>query len=506
MSTQPSQLAGPPTASPWWFGVRPAALVLLAAFSFVYAPVVGHGFIKDDFGWIASSRAPSMHYLLALLTTAPTGFFRPMVSLSFSASYVVCGVSPFCYGLSNMLLALGCAGGIFALARALDLPRGGALAASAIWAFNWHGINMSVQWISGRTALVLVLFASGAAAAFLKGRHWLAAALCLGAMFSKEEGVLLPAILVAAAIAASWYGEGRRPESSPSPSGPDCPPVPREPWPQPRAPSPQPLGTLIRFIVGAAIAEGIYFYLRSGSGALTPATAPSFYRFAFTPGLIASNTLQYFDRTATFALVVALAWMLITRSAVPLTWRSRRVLIFAALWWAGTLAITVLLPVRSSLYACLPSVAAALVVAVLLTESFALVPIRSAHRAVAAGLLLPFILSPIYYSRARRLRLEAELSTATLAALQRVASEVGHGASVRLFDNRAERPSLANPFGALIQQAADLMVHPPISVWIEPPPDDAVVAGLKRPSKIDVDLSLQNGQIVPGRAATVLDR
>ena len=184
--------------------------MLLAAFSFVYVPVVGHGFIKDDFGWIASSRATSLPDLLTLLPSAPTGFFRPMVSLSFSASHAVCGLSPFCYGMSNMLLALGCAGGIFALARALDLPRGGALAASAIWAFNWHGINMSLQWISGRTALVLVLFASGAAAAFLKGRHWLAAALCLGAMFSKEEGVLLPAILVAAAIGRVGTGEGGR--------------------------------------------------------------------------------------------------------------------------------------------------------------------------------------------------------------------------------------------------------------------------------------------------------
>ena len=37
-------------APPWWHGVWPAALLLLAAFIFVNGPIVGHGFIKDDFG------------------------------------------------------------------------------------------------------------------------------------------------------------------------------------------------------------------------------------------------------------------------------------------------------------------------------------------------------------------------------------------------------------------------------------------------------------------------
>ena len=375
-----------------------------------------------------------------------------------------------------MVLALGCAGGIYTLARALDLPRGGALAASAIWAFNWHGISMSLQWISGRTALVLVLFATAAAAAFLRGRYWLASLLCLGAMLSKEEGVLLPAIFIAVAFAITPSG-GRPPTRA-----------------------------LTQLVAGAVIAEGVYFYLRSGSGAFVPATAPSFYRFTFSPALIASNTLHYVDRTATFAVVVALIWLWLTRSRFAMTLRSRRVIVFASLWWAGTLAITVWLPVRSSLYACLPSVGVALIVAVLLTEAFGSASMQAARRAVAAGLLLPFVLSPIYYLRALPALLEAELSTTTLDALQQVATQVGPGTSVRLFDNRAERPSLMHPFGTSIQEAADLMVSPSILVWIEPPPDDAVAAGLRPPSHVDVELRLQNGRIVPGARTPVLDK
>jgi hypothetical protein len=50
------------------------------------------------------------------------------------------------------------------------------------------------------------------------------------------------------------------------------------------------------------------------------------------------------------------------------------------------------------------------------------------------------------------------------------------------------------------------MIAPHISVWIEPPPDDALLAGLKPPSHVDVDLSLQNGTIVPGARTTVSER
>jgi hypothetical protein len=102
--------------------------------------------------------------------------------------------------------------------------------------------------------------------------------------------------------------------------------------------------------------------------------------------------------------------------------------------------------------------------------------------------------------------MEAELSTATLRALQQVATRLGAGTSVRLFDNRAERPSLTHPFGASIQLAADLTISPRIAVWIEPPPDDAVIAGLRPPAHVDIDLSLQNGRIVQGTSPTRLAR
>src|SRR4051794_8786218 len=54
-------------------------LVLFAAACAIYLPDVGHGFVKDDFGWIRDSRLSSWAEIGGLFG-APSGFFRPAVS------------------------------------------------------------------------------------------------------------------------------------------------------------------------------------------------------------------------------------------------------------------------------------------------------------------------------------------------------------------------------------------------------------------------------------------
>jgi hypothetical protein len=147
----------------------------------------------------------------------------------------------------------------------------------------------------------------------------------------------------------------------------------------------------------------------------------------------------------------------------------------------------------------LPSVGIALVVAAAVAESFAAVSPHSARRAVLAGLMLAFLCLPIYAARNRGLRTEAELSTATLKALQRVASARGPGTVVRLRDNRAEDPSLIHPFGTFIQDAANLVVSPRIVVSIDPPPGGAPSAAPSAPLHVDAELELRNGKIVQTR-------
>jgi hypothetical protein len=440
------------------------ACLLLSAFSIVYLPAAGHGFVKDDFGWIARSRIDSPREALNLLR-APSGFFRPVVSLSFGMNRWLCGLQPRCYGLTNVLLAIGCAGAIFLLARALSLPAGAALLASALWMFNWHGINMSVLWISGRTALMVVLLAALAATAFVRRWPWTAALLSFAAMLSKEEAVLLPPILIAWSVAEAAAKRRWRPGS--------C---------------------VVQFAVGSAALTVLYFVLRGQSGAFTLSTAPGFYQPSFTLARIVSNGPAYLDRSATFAVAVLLAWLAIVRprrnEVRPLNWSILR---FGALWFVGALAITVFLPVRSSLYACLPSVGVVLMVAAVVAGTSPSISTHLQRRAIFAGLALPLLLWPVYYSRNRNSVREADLSAQTIGALQRIASDHGEGAAVLLQDDRSRKPSLDNSFGTLVQDAADLMVTPPIKVWIDPPPVDAALAGLGPPSHINVVLTLRNG-------------
>ena len=168
--------------------------VLFGAFALVYPPDVGHGLLKDDFGWIAQSSVRSWQDAVSLFRTAPTTFFRPAVSLSFAINRPVCALDSRCYGITNFCLAIACAIGVALLARAVSIRAGAALFSAAVWIFNWHGINMAVLWISGRTALMLTLFATFGVAALIARRSVLGVALLSCAIFSKEEGVLLPVI------------------------------------------------------------------------------------------------------------------------------------------------------------------------------------------------------------------------------------------------------------------------------------------------------------------------
>src|SRR5688572_13357610 len=159
----------------------------------VYLPAAGHGFISDDFGWILHNRirAPADVWRIA---TSDNGFFRPVVALSFGANELLFGLNARAFGLTNVALAGLCGAALYALCRALAMPRGAAVFASALWLLNLQGINMSILWISGRTALLATAAAAGCAAALLRGRATAAALLLALAVFSREDAALLPLV------------------------------------------------------------------------------------------------------------------------------------------------------------------------------------------------------------------------------------------------------------------------------------------------------------------------
>ena len=170
--------------------------LLLLALLVIYLPDIGHGFIKDDFVWIEQNQARGLTDLLAPFTDAPD-FYRPLVALSFAADWWLFGAEPFGYGLTNLAFLLAGAAVLWSFATTLGLSRGAALACSALWTLNFHGIDMALLWISGRTSLLATLFSLLAARAFVRGAGPWAAGWALLAMLSKEEAVLLPFVLLA---------------------------------------------------------------------------------------------------------------------------------------------------------------------------------------------------------------------------------------------------------------------------------------------------------------------
>ena len=445
-----------------------AVLLLVLAVCAIYLPDVGHGFIRDDAGWVGYNDLSSWAHARELLQ-ARAGLFRPAATLSFALERRVCGIDPLCYGITNFILLMVCTAGVVMLARALSLSTGAAIVAGALWVLNWHGISSAVLWISGRTALMLVMCAAFSAAAFMRGRWLLAALLAAGAMFSKEEGVLIPAALLGWAIVEAWT-ESR------------------------------PLLTArnIGFAIASCVAGAVYYIARLHSGALTASSAPAFYRLDFSIARLLSNGPQYLDRSLTFAVSVLLLFYVVYRPPVgELVRRHRRLLWFAVVWWVFGFAITMFIPVRSSLYACAPSIGISIAAAAMLHDAWSLLRPPQQMRAIQAGLVLPFLLWPVYHLRNKDLVDATDVSARTITALRRVAHDHGANTIVVLKDDRSHRASIDTALGTGLQEAADLLVTPPLKVWMDPPPADAELGGIgAAPAHSDVTLRLTGGQLV----------
>jgi len=428
-----------------------AAAAMAGAFLVVYLPDIGHGFISDDFRWIVEGRSDSIGDLIALFGTN-TGFYRPIVSWSFAADHAAWGSNPFGYGLTNLTLCMAAAAALFMLARRVRLPSSAALITVGVWLFNFHAVNMAVLWLSGRTALLVSLFSLGTAHAMLAGRSLLAGALALLAMLSKEEAVALPALFSVYTVLTERRVRG-----------------------------------LVRTLpLWAAL--GVYLGLRLQSGAFWATDAPSFYRFSFAPALIGRNILEYADRAGTVAAIVIVALVALTRLRLrDVTDGEKRVLLFAALWVTAMYALTLFLPVRSSLYALLPSVGTALAAGVVATAAARRSP--RAFRYAAIGLLAALLaLAPVYRSRNVRWVELAELSERTMTTISQDATgrTAGH---VVIVDAPGERFNLQSAFGALFPEAMRLQVGEGWTGEVVSTPSEAGRAG-------DLSYRLSNGGLV----------
>ena len=403
--------------------VRPAGLTVLAAawalfVLAVYCPDVGRGFVKDDFTWIRAAKR-AIAQPSDLIVPREPGFYRPLVTVSFALDYASHRWQPRGYGWTNVALYVACTAAVGILASAIGLSEYAAVMAAFLWAVNPHGINMAVLWLSGRTALCLTLFSVLAASAFARRRFgWGAVAIAL-ALASKEEAVVLPLVL----LAWTWMLDDRHR-------------IPR------------------RAAIAASVPVAVYGVLRTMTPAFTPATAPSFYRFTTDPIVLLRNVAAYLDRSTTLVVAATLVVFAIGSRSFESDTALKKVIGLSAAWWAGMLAITVWLPVRSSLYAVCPSVASALIGASLIEQVRRRTSDtrRSVIEPVLAATLVLAI--PIYQIRNDRWVEGARVSQRTLAAIRSNAGELPTRGTIVLADERGATVSnFRNAFGDLTSEA-----------------------------------------------------
>jgi hypothetical protein len=189
---------------------------LSVAFLAFAASVAGlfNGFTYDDRYVI--QRNPAMHELARWWHVFGQSYwpkewgsdgYRPLTILAFQIEHAIGGGAPLAFHAANILLYCAASVLVFAMARRI-LPFQAAWLAAALFAV--HPVHVeAVAGVVGQSELLVAVFLFAATALYLRDRQrgplrpstaWWILLLYAGACFSKEHGIVLPAILVAAEL------------------------------------------------------------------------------------------------------------------------------------------------------------------------------------------------------------------------------------------------------------------------------------------------------------------
>jgi hypothetical protein len=259
-------------------------------------------------------------------------------------------------------------------------------------------------------------------------------------------------------------------------------------------------GSKARAIAALFIPLAAYLIVRARSAAFGPLSAPSFYQFTVAPGIVVRNAFEYVDRAATASLAVVAVAAIVLRVR-PSVDRVRGPLLLACgCWFAGGYALTLFLPVRSSLYAVFPSAGAAMACAALVESMSARSMAAGRHRSwtlLAVTLASATLaLVPVYSARNDRWVEPARLSQRTLQMLVPRLRTMSTEGAIVLADEPAVEPTFTQAFGVFARDALRLETGRPFDAWIDPPPPDWQLAGIQPPANVLARFELHHGAIV----------
>ena len=283
--------------------------------------------------WVGANHVTSWSDVRALLVRTD-GFYRPVVAATFALDRAVYGVAPFGFGVTNLILLLlgACrarVSGDHARSSRHDCGRRRRRVGAQL-SRGEHGgavVERSNRAVCRDRRVARRRCSSSAASRSLRA--------------SRRSGDAREGRSGDAAVDPEWMGMGPRGADT-SASAVASSDVIRLTWP-------------------TWIALAIYFALRAQTAAMTPMTAHRVVSLRAVAGALAANALEYLDRACTFSRDRRDRRASDRLAAPGDDAGVRRVLVLGAIWFAGTFALTIFVPNRSSLYALLPSAAPALV-------------------------------------------------------------------------------------------------------------------------------------------------
>lgn len=168
----------------------------------IYSTVLSQSLMRDDFCWLSLAREglsdPSI-----IFSRFVSGFFRPVVHLSFIPTYAVFAEQAWPYYATNLLLDAACALLVAWLALLLTRSRVAACVAAVMFITHPHHAEV-VAWVSARTSSLMAMFSLLALIGWTRYRaqgakRWAGVTIVAfaAALGSKEEAaILLPLIVL----------------------------------------------------------------------------------------------------------------------------------------------------------------------------------------------------------------------------------------------------------------------------------------------------------------------
>jgi hypothetical protein len=388
-------------------------LLLLIGFNVaLFLPIIGHGFVVDDFLLLTTL---AFHPFSYGLTHAHGNFYTPLSWIWYKTDWSLWGMNAFPFALGDLVVYIANSLLLYRLALTLYKDESAAGWTALGFTLLFSANPWAAMWIATRAHILVAFFYLAALNATLwftrTNRHRLLAAICVfllatGAMFSKEEGVT---VILAIAIVIFYEKQLTRTSS-------------------------------VLLFTSFLVLLVAYFWLRAGSGAeVIDFNEKRHYAYHLSFGVLFENLGLNITRTygclGLIATALAISHYLQTGTLNLSSFSLRDALLSIALFLV-VIAPFMLLEVKLGIYMYLAGACAALLLGALVRAlNASRQTIRQTRHSFIAAIPVAFIVAMLagrVWSHSVRWMKMADTSTAILSQIKAQAPTVPLTATILL--------------------------------------------------------------------------